>query len=592
MIQELPDRNLVFSDAFIDELGRSGVHHACICPGSRSTPLVLSLARSPRTKVWVHLDERSAAYFALGMNRAIHEPIAIVCTSGTAAANFYPAIIEAHYSHLPLLVLTADRPPELWEWGANQTIDQNRMYGQHVKWSVNMATPEPAPELLRYVREMACRAVARAIESPPGPVQINFPFREPLVPDAIPTALGGQDTRKDGAYTEVGIGRPQINSDQIAQLARDLEGKERGVIICGPQDDPEFAASISALANKLSFPILADPLSQVRCGAHDRSTVIDCYDAFLRSTKIVQALQAEVVLRFGATPTSKALLNYLAQQRDAHQISAQEGEWQDQDHLATEMFQTNPSQFTRDLVHSVALTKSKRWLEQWSTIAKVSRSSLAEQLKNTQEVFEGKVFSELAALLPSKAILYAGNSMPVRDLDAFYPTSPQEIRFLGNRGASGVDGVLSTSLGTAALTQNPLVTVLGDLSFYHDMNGLLAAQKFKLNATIIVLNNNGGGIFSFLPQHSHPEYFEKYFGTPHGLTFEHAATLYKLEYDHVTSWGEFRKVVLGHLDSPGTKIVELSSDRERNMELHHRISKAVTETAERVITEKGLKECT
>ena len=585
--QEMPDRNLVFSDAFIDELGRSGVHHACICPGSRSTPIVLSLARSPSTKVWVHLDERSAAYFALGMSRAIHEPIAIVCTSGTAAANFYPAIIEAHYSHLPLLVLTADRPPELWEWGANQTIDQNRMYGEHVKWSVNMATPEPAPELLRYVREMACRAVATAIESPPGPVQINFPFREPLVPDSIPAVLERRETRRsDGAYTEVSIGRSQIDKEQITQVAKELEGKKKGIIVCGPQDDSEFVTLISTLASKLGFPILADPLSQVRCGTHDRSTVIDCYDGFLRSTKVIQALRPEVVLRFGATPTSKALLNYLAQQRDAHQINAQEGDWQDPDHLTTEMFHTNPNQFTRDLAHIVAPTKSKEWLELWCTVAKVSRSSIADQLKNIEEVFEGKVFSELAALLPLKAALFAGNSMPVRDLDAFYPTSPQEIHFLGNRGASGVDGVLSTSLGTAALTQNPLVTVLGDLSFYHDMNGLLAAQKFKVNATIIVLNNNGGGIFSFLPQHSHPEYFEKYFGTPHGLTFEHAATLYKLEYNHIASWTEFRKVVLGHLDSPGTKIVELSSDRERNVELHHHISTEVTKAAEQIISEK------
>jgi 2-succinyl-5-enolpyruvyl-6-hydroxy-3-cyclohexene-1-carboxylate synthase len=461
------------------------------------------------------------------------------------------------------------------------------MYGEHVKWAVNMATAELAPELLRYVRQMACRAVARAVESPPGPVQINFPFREPLVPDAIPAAFEVQDTqRRDSAFTEVGIGRSQIDQEQLVQVAMGLEGKERGVIICGPQDDPEFAASISTLANKLGFPILADPLSQVRCGTHDRSTVIDCYDGFLRSTKVVQALRPEIVLRFGATPTSKVLLNYLAQQRDAPQISVQEGNWQDPDHLTTEMFQTNPNQFTRDLAHIMAPTKNKGWLELWSAVAEKSRSMIADELRNIGEVFEGKVFSELAALLPSKATLFAGNSLPVRDLDGFYPTSSQEIRFLGNRGASGIDGVLSTSLGTAALAQNPLVTVLGDLSFYHDMNGLLAAQKFKLNATIIILNNNGGGIFSFLPQHDHPEYFEKYFGTPHGLTFEHAATLYKLEYNYVASWTEFRKVVLGHFGSLGTKIVELNSDRQRSVELHHRILSVVTKAAEQIISER------
>jgi 2-succinyl-5-enolpyruvyl-6-hydroxy-3-cyclohexene-1-carboxylate synthase len=225
-------------------------------------------------------------------------------------------------------------------------------------------------------------------------------------------------------------------------------------------------------------------------------------------------------------------------------------------------------------------------LELWSGIAEESRATIGHQLREIEEIFEGKVFGELAALLPSKVALFAGNSMPVRDLDAFYPTSSQEIRFLGNRGASGIDGVLSTSLGTAAVTQSPLITVLGDLSFYHDMNGLLSAQKFKLNATIIVINNNGGGIFTFLPQHGHTEYFEKYFATPHGLTFESAARLYQLAYNKATSWPEFRKLVSGNLDALGTKIVELNTDRERNVELHHRISSAVIKAAEQVISER------
>ena len=584
----MPDRNLSFADAFIGELGRSGVHHACICPGSRSTPLVLSLARSPHIKVWVHLDERSAAYFALGMSRTIHEPVTIVCTSGTAAANFYPAIIEAHYSHVPLLVLTADRPPELWEWGANQTIDQDRMYGEHVKWFVNMATPELTPELLRYVREMACRTVARAVESPQGPVQINFPFREPLVPDTIPSTLQESEGTQErgGAYTEFNIGRLQLDQEQVTRVASLLEGKEKGIIICGPQDDSEFPILASTLSKVLGFPILADPLSQVRCGLHDRSNVIDCYDEFLRSSKLIQALRPEVVLRFGATPTSKSLLNYLAQQPNAYQISIHESDWQDQDHLTTEMIQTNPHQFMKELARTLVPTTNTKWLELWSTIAEKSRATITRHLREIDEVFEGKIFSELAGLIPSKATVFAGNSMPVRDLDAFYPTSSHETKFLANRGASGIDGALSTSLGAAADTEDPLVTVLGDLSFYHDMNGLLAAQKFKLNTTIIVINNNGGGIFTFLPQHDHPEYFEKYFATPHGLTFGPAASLYNLRYDKVASWTDFRKIVPEYLRVLGTKIIELKTDRERNVELHHRISSAVTAAAEKVISEK------
>jgi 2-succinyl-5-enolpyruvyl-6-hydroxy-3-cyclohexene-1-carboxylate synthase len=531
------------------------------------------------------LDERSAAYFALGMSRALREAVAIICTSGTAAANFYPAIVEAHYSHLPLLVLTADRPHELWEWGSNQTIDQNRMYAEHVKWFVNMATPDPTPELLRYARETACRAVATARESPPGPVHVNFPFREPLVPERIPATFHGGRT-EGRPHTEVGIGRSQFDKDKLAQVAKKLQERVRGIIVCGPQYDPEFPASIAGLASKIGFPILADPLSQVRCGTHDRTNVIDCYDGFLRSERAVQALGPELVLRFGATPTSKVLLNFLTKQQDAEQICVYDGDWQDPDHTATGVFRCNPTNFAQALTEAIPNTKSTEWLELWLKVASRSHSTIAAELKTIEEIFEGKIFSELSNQLPSKAALFAGNSMPVRDLDAFYPTSPQEIRFLGNRGASGIDGVLSTSLGVAAVSQHPLITVLGDLSFYHDMNGLLAAKQFKLNATIVVLNNNGGGIFSFLPQHRHPEYFEKYFVTPHDLTFEAAANLYGINYNKVNSWPDFRQVISNRVSSTGSRIVEVSSNRERNVELHHRISSAVVKAAEQVIAER------
>jgi 2-succinyl-5-enolpyruvyl-6-hydroxy-3-cyclohexene-1-carboxylate synthase len=384
----------------------------------------------------------------------------------------------------------------------------------------------------------------------------------------------------------VGIGRSQLDSDEFPRLASKLHRMTRGIIICGPQDDPEFPEAIATLANKLAFPILADPLSQVRCGTHNRDTITDCYDGFLRSEKIVQQLRPEIVLRFGATPTSKALLNYLARHNDTEQIGVHDVDWQDPDHLATEMFQSDPTQFTKNLTRAVGHVKNRDWLALWLNVAEGCRTAIVNELKSVEDVFEGKVFSELSTLLPSKTALFAGNSMPVRDLDAFYPTSPQEIRFLGNRGASGIDGVLSTSLGVAAVTQNPLVTVLGDLSFYHDMNGLLLAKQFKLNATIVVLNNNGGGIFSFLPQSRHPEYFEKYFATPHGLTFETAATLYQLRYDNVNSWSDFRRLISANLSSAGTKIVELNSNRDRNVKLHRHISSVVARAGEKMISER------
>ena len=591
------NRNYAFAEAFIDELARSGLRHACICPGSRSAPLVIALARHPNIETWVHLDERSAAFFALGMARALGGVVAVVCTSGTAAANFFPAVVEAHYAQLPLLVLTADRPPELWEWGASQTVDQTRMYGSHAKWSVNMPTPEATPDLLRFVRATACRAIATAVQAPTGAVHINFPFREPMEPQSVPadfpqqaftTAREAWEGREGSrAYLEVKGGRRTASQDEVTSVAGLLRGAERGLIICGPQDDHEFPAAVSALAGRLGFPVLADPLSQVRCGTHDRQLVIDNYDAFLRDDTMARELAPEIVLRVGAIPTSKAVLNYLQRHRQARQVVVHDGGWHDPIHAATDVVYGDASTFTWDLTAAVTESAGTAWPRCWLTVADAAQAAIQDQLHTMEELFEGKVFSELLPLLPPTATVFAGNSMPVRDMDTFFPSTPQQIRFMANRGASGIDGVVSSALGACAALPDPLVLVLGDLSFYHDMNGLLAARQHRLNATIIVLNNDGGGIFSFLPQANYPEFFERYFGTPHGLTFEAVASLYGIPYSRITSWQEFRTAVSQGIESSGTTIVEVPGQRPRNLELHRRIWSAVAGAVEPRVTERA-----
>jgi len=553
----------------------------------------MSLAQQPRIRTWVHLDERSAAYFAVGISRAVNEPVAVISTSGTAAANFFPAVIEAHYSHTPLLIVTADRPPELWEWGANQTIDQSRMYGNHSKWSVNMASPQVTRDLLRYVRELTCRVFATAIQSPAGPVHVNFPFGEPLVPESVPADIpdlfrGNQEAwesrERYAPYTHVQSGVRSVESEKVWQLARELQTVKAGIIVCGPQYDSAFPPAVAQLAKRLGYPILADPLSQVRCGRHDRALVIDTYDAFLRSKKITQAFEPKLLLRFGATPTSKALQSYISQHHEARQILIHDGDWQDPMHTATDVIHTDTSQFVGDLATAVTATSDREWTDRWVAIAEATRETIRNQLREIREMFEGRVFSELAAIIPTEATLFAGNSMPVRDLDSFFPTSDKQIRFLANRGVSGIDGVLSTALGVSSVSPEPTVLVVGDLSFYHDMNGLLAAKQYRPNTTVIVLNNNGGGIFSFLPQRDYPESFEKYFGTPHGLTFQAAASLYALNYSKPKSWEEFRADVTRDKDSSGTTIVEVQTNRDRNLELHRRIESDVEERAQETLT--------
>ncbi|HEY5640240.1 MAG TPA: 2-succinyl-5-enolpyruvyl-6-hydroxy-3-cyclohexene-1-carboxylic-acid synthase [Dehalococcoidia bacterium] len=563
-----------FVGAFVDELGRCGVRHVCICPGSRSTPLSLLLRRHPDIRVWTHLDERSAAFFALGIAKALGEPVAVVSTSGTAAVNFAPAVVEAYYGRVPLLVLTADRPPELREVGANQTIDQVRLYGSHVKWSVEATVPESGEDAVRYVRSLACRATALARSDSPGPVHVNLPLREPLLP-ATGIAPMGRDG--DGQPPYIGVRQAARRPDpaDLADLAPQLRTAKRGLIVCGPRDDTDLPEAVMLLAHELGYPVLADPLSQVRCGPHHDHLVVDAYDAFLRDEEAAGALAPEVVLRFGAAPTSKPLLHYLKQHAHARQVLVDESGWNDPALVASDIIQSAPSSFCRTLLAALPPAKERQthdeWACRWQELNEQARSGLVARLSVDPGVSEPGVLAELADLLPPGATLFAGNSMPVRDLDAFFPGGARPIRFLANRGASGIDGVISTALGVAAVSSEPTVLVIGDLSFYHDMNGLLAAQRFGLRATIVLLNNDGGGIFSLLPQAEDPEHFEELFGTPHGLDFRHAAEMYGLGYRLVELREDFRAVMQESMASDGVTVLEVRTDRRANAQLHREL---------------------
>lgn len=579
-----PEQTLfAYIGAFVDELARSGVHHVCLAPGSRSTPLALMLARHPEITLWTHLDERSASFFALGLAKARREPVALVCTSGTAAANFLPAVIEARYGRVPLLILTADRPPELRDVGAPQAIDQIQLYGNHVKWFVEVAMPDATPGLLRYVRMLAGRAAATALASPSGPVHLNFPFREPLVPLPVDPEAGN-----DFAWTGRPDGQPYVafaqaprvpERGQLGDIAGALARARRGLIICGPQDDPELAGALTRLAKRLGFPLLADPLSQVRCGEHDRSTVIASYDAFLRDERIATGLVPDLVLRFGAMPTSKPVLLYLQCYPEIPQVLVDGGDgWNDPALIASQVIHADPRHFSEallDVLGDLGVMDAS-WLSIWKEIDCRARTAIEARLADTEEPFEGRVFAELARMLPDGSTLYAGNSMPVRDLDTFFPASGQSIRFLANRGVNGIDGVVSSAFGAAAGSDGPLVLVIGDISFYHDMNGLLAAKRYGLNATIVLLNNDGGGIFSFLPQAADPEHFEALFGTPHGLDFRPVSELYGAAFTRVDTWEGFRDSVRCGLTSDGLDIIELRTGRDRNVTLHREIWKAVS----------------
>ncbi len=530
--------------------------------------------------MWMHLDERSASFFALGMAKASRRPVGMVCSSGTAAANFYPAVIEARYSRVPLIVMTADRPPELQDVGAPQTIDQNRLFGEHPRWFANVALPESTPEMLRYVRTIAGRAVSEATGEPAGAVHLNFPFREPLMP-VEPDDSSLESTEAEQSHFQSVQGPREPDSGTVKALEQELTLLPRGLIVCGPQDDPELGPAVVELGRALGYPVLADPLSLVRNGPHHDELIIDSYDAFLKDQSICEMLEPQVIIRFGAMPTAKPFLLYAQRYPAACSILVDGGDgWNDPALLSNNVIHADPVRFCKAMATAAEQrgpSGMPEWAQDWIAIDRSARKALTAEIDREDALFEGRIFQELARILPEQSTLYAGNSMPVRDMDTFFPGSDSWIHFLSNRGANGIDGVVSSALGASTVSSGPTVLVIGDISFYHDMNGLLAAKLHELNATIVLVNNDGGGIFSFLPQAAHPEHFEALFGTPHGLDFEPVGELYGLDFQRVDSWNAFTGVVRESISQPGVQVIEVPvPDRETNVTLHRRLWKSMS----------------
>ena len=556
--------------AFVDQLAHAGVRHVCVCPGSRSTPLAMLLAQHPGIRAWTHLDERSAGFFGLGLARALGEPVALLATSGTAAANFLPAVVEANLARVGLVVLTADRPHELRDNGAPQTIDQLRLYGSHARWFFDLPEPAGSSEQVQLVRALAARAVAEAMAEPRGPVHLNWPFREPLVPAA------GQPAMDDGVPLVVENPTLAPAPRLLRCLSRDLSRTKRGLIVCGPQDDAELPAAVTRLAQRLGYPILADPLSGVRCGRHDRSAVIDAYDAFLRDRPTVDRLEPEVVLRLGAVPTSKPLTQYLQRFADVRQILVDPSGWREPLGVASDVLHVDPRALCEGLSAELSERSASDWLESWLAVDAVARRAIQQHLETNDELFEGGVFCQLSDILPDGCVLYAGNSMPVRDLDTFFRSSPKAVRCVSNRGANGIDGVVSSALGASAAGVGRVVLVIGDVSFYHDLNGLLASRKHALDLLIVLINNDGGGIFSFLPQaEADAETFEALFGTPHGLDFRPFVEGYGGRFVRIAGRREFGAAVCDGLARGGLQVVEVPTDRARNVQQHRQVWQVV-----------------
>ncbi|QSG13843.1 2-succinyl-5-enolpyruvyl-6-hydroxy-3-cyclohexene-1-carboxylic-acid synthase [Halapricum desulfuricans] len=574
-----PNRATLWGETLVEELVAAGVSGVVLAPGSRSTPLTTAFAAHDDIETFSQLDERSAAFFALGRSRRLGEPTALVCTSGTAAANFHPAVIEANQSRVPLVVLTADRPPELQDSGANQTIDQEKLYGDAVRYYRTLPEPTPEARTLRSLRTTADRAVQRATATPPGPVHLNVPVAKPLEPTDVPgdvpddladrAPLGAAG--RDGPFVRTTTGRQTLDTGAVADLADSLATVDRGLLVAGPANEPTPARdALASLAEATGFPVLADPLSGHRFG-HDGPLVCGGYDAYLDAAGAWP--DPDVVVRFGASPTSKVLRHYLRDHAARQLVVDPAGGWREAEFTATDLLVADPTWLSERLAGRIDGSADSGWRDRFRRAERIHWENVSDAVGAEQ--FEGAVLSTVASEAPDPATLVVSNSMPVRDLDRFGRPRHGDLTVLGNRGASGIDGVTSTALGAGSATDDPLVLVIGDLAFYHDMNGLLAVERCGVDATIVLLHNDGGGIFHMLPIEDFDPPFTEYFKTPHGIDFEPVGDLYGLEYAIVEDLADFETAYTDSVESDGTQVIEVRFDADESHRTRERLAERI-----------------
>jgi 2-succinyl-5-enolpyruvyl-6-hydroxy-3-cyclohexene-1-carboxylate synthase len=571
--------NTALASAFAEELARSGLRLAVISPGSRSTPLAVALWRQPEIEVSVIVDERSAGFFALGAAQASGEPVALLCTSGTALVNYHPAVVEADESAIPLLVLSADRPPELRGIGAGQTIDQIKSFGTSVRWFSEVGTHDADDSGLLHYRSVACRALAKARgEVRPGPVHLNLPWREPLAPVPVegavtatdPLALKGRGERPLTAATRIEQAPSNFLLDEAAGHIR---GARSGVIVAGRQLDPGLREPMARLAEAAEFPILADPTSQLRCGSHDRSRVVAAYDLLLRDEGFAASVEPDLVLRFGEMPTSKPLRAWIAGSGAAQLIVDAKGGWNEPSNKAAAVLRADPVALAAgwaERLEGEEREEPTAWLEAEAA----AQSALSQAFEATLDLTEPALHRALGVAHQDGDLVYTSSSMPIRDQEAFLPASGTDVSFLSNRGANGIDGLISSGIGAARASGRPTTIITGDLGLLHDLGGLAALREVSTPVRIVVIDNDGGGIFHFLPQEAAlPEdEFEALLGTRRGVDAARAAALFDLPHRHLQSLAELPEAL-----AAGTGLIEVRTDRRANVPAHARLAAAVEE---------------
>ena len=578
--------NTLWASILVETLQRLGLTTALICPGSRSAPLTIAFAQNNQIETIPILDERSASFFALGIAKKSGLPTALICTSGTAAANFYPAIIEARESRIPLLIFTADRPPELRDCHAGQAIDQVKMYANYLNWQVELAIPSAEIAMLGYLRQTLIYAWDRSQFPTPGPVHLNIPFRDPLVPisDIAVEALETQFDSEDffAGLEPIIIGEtstppsPPLLRGGVGSAIEQWQKCRRGIIIAGvaqPQFAEKYCSAIAQMSKLLNWPVLAEGLSPLRNYAQLNPHLISTYDLILRNRELADKLTPEIAIQIGDLPTSKELRNWLEKTQPKRYIIDPSHHNLDPLHGKTTHLRTSPENLATNLATIFTpvppllkgglggdrISESNEYLQLWRNTETQVRQTIDQKLSTINNIIEPKVSWLLSQILPAGTPIFISNSMPVRDVEFFWKPNNLEIKPFVNRGANGIDGTLSTALGVSHRNQSSIM-LTGDLALLHDTNGFLITNKFVGHLTIILINNNGGGIFEMLPVAKFDPPFEEFFATPQDINFAQLCATYGVEHERIHDWEQLKQKLVS-LPNNGIRVLELQTDR-------------------------------
>ncbi len=583
LITDAENLNQLWADLIVEELVRCGVRHFCISPGSRSSPLVVAVARNARCEATIHFDERGTAFFALGYGRADRTPAAVITTSGTAVANCYPAIVEASADGVPMLVLTCDRPPELRKTGANQTVEQPGAFGRAVVWDFDFPAPSHAIDPA-FVLTTVDQAVHRAV-CDGGAVHLNMMYREPLAPQRDPSTVLSVDSVPDRwlgselPFTTYPVAAKLPSEGAVQAVLESIARARRGAIVAGRLRRKEDAEAARELAIRLGWPLIPDLLSGSRLSFSEGT--VPYFDLLLQSHDFREAFRPDTIIHLGARATSKRLYEHLAScEPEGLVLVAPDADRIDPMHRVTLRLESDVASFCARLVDHLD-TISVRSFDLSEHVASLTHEvdqMLERDLSSSNAISEPTVARAVARHVPSTDALFVGASLPVRELDMFSGTGP-EVPVGANRGASGIDGTVASAAGFAAALRRPVTLLLGDLALLHDLNSLALLDAAPYPVTIVVVNNDGGGVFSFLPIARSDKLFERYFATPHGLNFEAAAAMFDLPYHKAHTTADFLAVYRRNVTSGTSSMIEVRTDREANRAFHDDIMRAVQEIA-------------